>query len=187
MLSRTALRDAMVTYSLRRVCGGCTAILVPQTVRRPYVFLCKLYGDLKGFSSPQCHRKPCRFFQLHINLFFRDPNATTPQPHRNVTVWWPYGGLAMGVMWNTVFILSWVPRKSYGGLTVPFRRPYGKLVVAAMTLSVPPGHLPVSLRTTCGFLFQESYDRHAVAVTFVTTTIVARRTLRSLEITFYKP
>ena len=30
--------NAMVTYSLRHVCGGCTATLAPQTTRRTYVF-----------------------------------------------------------------------------------------------------------------------------------------------------
>ena len=66
---------------------------------------------------------------------------------RNNTARSPYGRLAMAVVWHTVFTLSWVPRKSYGVLTAPLRRPYGKLVVAATTVRSPHGPLPASLRS----------------------------------------
>ena len=66
-----------------------------------------------------------------------------------------------------------------GGLTAPLQWQYGKLVVAAKNVRVPYVRLPVS--------FHESYGRRAVAVTFVTTTTVARKILQFLKITFYKP
>ena len=42
--------NAMVTYSLRRVCGGRTTTLVPQTVRRPYGFYANRTATLR-FSA----------------------------------------------------------------------------------------------------------------------------------------
>ena len=46
-----------------------------------------------------------------------------PQPSlkypRKVT-----GGLAMAMRWQTIFTLSWVPRKSYGGRKATAQLPY---------------------------------------------------------------
>ena len=78
-------------------------------------------------------------------------------------------------------------RRPCGGLTAPLRWSYGKLVASATTVRSPCGHLPVSLRSTYGFWFHESNDRRGVALTCVNTTTVARKTLRFLKITFYKP
>ena len=177
-------RYAMVTYSLRRVCEGSTATLVPQTVRRPYGF----YANCTATSQFLARRKVIAslafFFDLTL-YFFRNRSAVTAGPHSKVTVRWPYGRLAMAVRWHTVFTLSWVHRKSYGGLTTPLRRPYDKL---ATDVRSPHGHLPVScLWSAYDFLFHKSYLRRAVAVTFVTTTTVACKTLRFLKTTFHKP
>ena len=54
-----------VTYSLRRVCGGRTATLVPQTVRRPYGFYANRTTTSGIFSTPQGHRKTCIFLTWH--------------------------------------------------------------------------------------------------------------------------
>ena len=67
---------------------------------------------------------------------------------------------------------------------VPLRQTYGELVAAATTVRVPYSHLPVSLQSPCVFLSHESYDHCVVAITFVTTTTTACKTLRFLEITF---
>ena len=178
----------MVTYSLRCVCGGRTATLVPQTVRRPYGF----YANRTVTSWFWARRKviaSLAFFLLDIKLFqkpqYRNA-ATTPQGHRKVA----YGRLAMAVRWHAVFTLSWVPRKSYGGLTASLRRPHGALTAAVRQTcnshknrEVAARSPPVSLRSPYGFWSHESYDRRAFAVTFVTTTTAARKTLRFLKIT----
>ena len=82
----------------------------------------------------------------------------------------------MAVRWHTLFTLSWVPRKSYGGLTASLRRPQGALTAAVrqtcyscknreVAVRSPPGLLVVTLRSPYGFWFHKSYDRRAVAIT----------------------
>ena len=179
----------MVTYSLRRVCGGRTTTLVPQTVRRSYGFYANRTATSRFFTRRKVIGSLAFFFSSTLNFF---SETAMPQPHRKVTVRWPYGRLAMAVRWHTVFTLSWVPRnraaasrRPYGGLMAPLRRPYGTLVAAATTVRSPFSPLPVSLRSPYDFLFHESYVHRAVAVTFVTTTTVACKILRFLKITFH--
>ena len=184
----------MVTNSLRRVCGGCTATLVPQKRTVALRFLYKPYGNLTVFSTPQGHRKPCVFFNLTLNFFSetampqrRNHTARSPYGGRTVALRWPWGGIRFLPCLGCLENRTAASRRPSGGLTAPLRWPYGKLVAVATTVRSPYGHLPVSLRSPCGFLFHESNDRRGVAVTFVTTTAVARKTLRFLKITFYKP
>ena len=102
-------------------CGVFAATVRRPKSPKPYGglnFLCKPYGDLMVFSSPQGHRKPCGFFKLDIKLFQK------PQCRNHITRS-PYGGLVMAVRWHSVFTLSWVPKTSYGGLTAPLWRPQG--------------------------------------------------------------
>ena len=182
--------NATVTYSLRHVCDGCTATLIPQILRRPTV-LCKPYGDLTVFSSPQGHLKSCGFFFNFTLNFFQKPQCrnavTTPQGHHTVALWWPWGDIfflpCLGCRENRT-VSSGHPCNS---LTVPLRRLYSKFVVAATTVRVLYGCRMVSLRLPYGCWSHESYDCHAVAVTFVTTATIAHKTLRFLKITFYKP
>ena len=103
----------------------------------------------------------------------------------------PYIGPVMTLRW---LMFSWVPRKSYGGLTASLRghrvllqRLYSELVVVATTVSVVRSEyscLPVSLQLPYGFLSHESYHHHTVAVTFVTTTTTAHKNLWFWKITF---
>ena len=157
-------------------------------------FLCKPYDDFNVFSSPQDHHKPCVFLNLTLNLF---SEIAMPQC-RNHTARSSYGGLAMAVRWHTFFTLSWVPIKSCGGPAASLQWPHGALTAAVRqtcgsvnnhecAVRSPYGHLPVSLRSPYVFLFHESYNRRVVAVTFVTTTTIARKTLWFLKFTFYKP
>ena len=139
-------------------------------------FLCKPYGDLTVFSTPQGHRKPCGFFNLTLN-FFQKPQclnaATTPQPHRKVIVRWSYGRLAMALRWHTFFTLSWVPRKSYGGLTAALRWPHGALTAAVrqtcnscknreVAVRSPPGLPAVTLRFLISWIVRSSCGRRNI-------------------------
>ena len=96
-----------------------------------------------------------------------------PQPHRKVTVRWPYGRLAMTVRWHTVFTLSWAPRKSYGSLTVSLRRPHGALTAAVRQTSnscksrevaarSPPGLLAVTLRFLISWIVRSPCGRRNI-------------------------
>ena len=133
-----------VTYSLRRVCGGRTATLAPQTIRRPYGF----YANRTATSRFLACRKFTSlavFFKLDIKLFFRNRNAATLQPHRKVIVRWLYGRLAMTVRWHTVFTLSCLENRTVasqrpcGGLTAPlWQEPWGRRMVTSRS---PCGHL----------------------------------------------
>ena len=180
----------MVTYSLRRVCGD----LSPPNRTAAVRFLYKPYGDLTVFSTPQGHRKPCGFFNLTLNFFSetamsqrRNHTARSPYGGRTVALRWPWGGIRFLPCLGCLENRTAASRRPCGGLTAPLRRPYGKLVAAATTVRSPCGHLPVSLRSPYDFLFHESNDGRGVAVIFVTTTTVARKTVRFLKITFYKP
>ena len=185
--------NAMVTYSLRRPYGD----LSPANRTAALEFSCKPYGDLTVFNAPQGHRKPFFFFNLTLN-FFQKPqcrnaattrNHTTRSPYggRTVALRWPWGGMrflpCLGCLENRTAASRW----PCSGLTAPLRRSYGKLVIAPRTVRSPYGHLPVSVRSPYSFWFHQSYDHRAVAVTFVTTTTVGRKTLRFSKITFYKP
>ena len=163
--------NTMVTYSLRRVCGGRTATLVPQTAWQPYGFYARFLARCKVIASL------ASFFNLTLTFF-----SETAMPQRpNHTARSPYGGRAVTLRWPWA-IIWFLPylgclenrtaasRRPCGGLTAPLRRPYGKRVVTATTVSSPHGQLPVSLRSLYDFLVHESYDRRAVFLTFVTTT-----------------
>ena len=173
----------MVTYSLRRVCGGRTATLVPQTVRRPYGFYINRTATSRFLARRKVIASLAFYFNLTLNFF---SETAMPQPHRKITVRWPYGRLAMAVRAGIRFLpclgclenRTAASRRPHGGLTAPLRRQRGKLVAAATTVRSPCGHLPVSLQSPYGFWFHESNDRGGVAVTFATTTTVARKTLR---------
>ena len=96
-----------------------------------------------------------------------------PQSHLKVTVRWPYGRLAMTVRLHTVFTLSWVPRKSYGGLTVSLWRPHGALTAAVRQTSnscnnrkvavrSPPGLLAVTLRFLISWIVRSPCGRRNI-------------------------
>ena len=92
---------------------------------------------------------------------------------RNHTSRSPYGRLAMTVGWHTVFTLSWVPRKSYGGLTVSLWRPRGALTAAVRQTSnscnnrkvavrSPPGLLAVTLRFLISWIVRSPCGRRNI-------------------------
>ena len=58
----------------------------------------------------------------------------------------------MAVRWHTVFTLSWVPRKSYGGLTASLRRPHGALTAAVRQACSSCSHREVAVRSLPGLL-----------------------------------
>ena len=168
-------------YSLRCVCGG---DLCPPNRTAALRFLCKPYGDLTVLSTPQGHRKPCGFFNLTLN-FFQKPqcrNHTTRPPYggRTIALRWPWGGIRILPDLGCLENRTAASRRPCDGLTAAVRQTCDSCKnreVAAY------GHLPVSLRSPYGFWSHESYDRRAVAVTFVTTTTTAHKTLRFLKIT----
>ena len=103
------------------------------------------------------------------------------QPHCKCTVRWPYGDIwFLPCLQNHTAAL----RQLYGALTVGVRQTCGSCNNREGTVRVPYGHLPVSLWSPYGFLFHESYDRRAVAATFVTTITTAGKTLWFLRIKF---
>ena len=181
----------MVTYSLRCVCGGRTATLAPQTVRRPYGFYANCTATSRFLARRKVIASLAVFFNLTLNFFqkpqCRNHTARSSYGGRTVALRLPWGGIRFLPCLGCLENHTAASRRPCGGLTAPLRRPCGKLVLAARTVRSPYGHLPVSLRSPYGFWFHESYDRRAVAVTFVTTTTVGRKTLRFLKIRFYKP
>ena len=104
--------------------------------------------------------------------------------HRKVTVRQLCDDLEVTVR---IFTLSLVPRKSYGGLKASLWWPYGDFVVAGTTVRGPYNRRTAASRAPWGhitvFWSRESYDHRQVAVTFVTTSTAARKTLRFLRIT----
>ena len=113
------LSNDMVIYSLRRVCGGRTATLVPQTVQRPYGFYANRTATSRFLARRKVIASLAVFLKLDNKLF---SETAMPQPHRKITVRGPYGRLAMTMRWHTVFTLFWVPRrKSHGGLAAAIR------------------------------------------------------------------
>ena len=79
----------------------------------------------------------------------------------------------MAVRWHTVFTLSWVPRKSYGGLTASLRRPHGALTAAVrqtcnscknreVAVRSPPGLLAVTLRFLISWIVRSSCGRRKI-------------------------
>ena len=140
----------MVTYNLRRVCGGRTTTIVPQTVRRPYGF----YASRTATSRFLTRRKVIASLAVFFNFTWNFFSETAMPQRRNHTARSPYGRLALAVRRYMVLNLSWVPRKSYGGLTASLRRPHGALTVAVrqtcsscnnreVTSGSPYGHLMV--------------------------------------------
>ena len=120
----TYQNNAMVTYSLRRVCGDRTATLIPQTVQRPYGFYANRTATLRFLARRKVIASLAVCLTWHWT-FFRNRNAATPQPYRKCIVRSPYGDRMM----TYGLTLSWVPRKSYGGLAAAVRRPYGDRTV----------------------------------------------------------
>ena len=168
--------------------------LSPPNRKAALRFLCKPYGDLTVLSCRHVIASLAFFLNLTLNFF-----SETAMPQRcNHIARSPYGGctVTLRLPWDGIRFLPCLGRLENhraasrcpcGGLTAPLRRPYGKLLIAAKNMRSPHGHLPVSLRSPYSFLFNELYDRRAVAVTFVNTTTLARKTLRFLIIMFYKP
>ena len=79
----------------------------------------------------------------------------------------------MAVRWHTVFTLSWVPRKSYGGLTASLWRPHGALTAAVrqtcnscknreVAVRSPPGLLAVTLRFLISWIVRSSCGRRNI-------------------------
>ena len=119
-----------VTYSLRRVCGGRTATLIPKTVRRPRVFFMLAEWRLIVFCSPQCHRKPCDFFKVYIKLFLRNCKATatpqvTSQDHRTVVLRSLWGDVRFWPCFGCLEDHTAASRWFYGVRKV-IRLPYGR-------------------------------------------------------------
>ena len=174
----------MVTYSLQRVCGGRTATLVPQTMRRPYSFYANHMATLRVWVCCKAIASLAIFFTWH--QFFsetvipqrRNHTARSPYGVRTVALRWPWGGIPFLPCLGCLENRTAVSRRPCAGLVAPLRRSYGKLVAAATTVRSPYGHLPVTLQSPYGFWFHESYDRRAVAVAVVTATAVACKTLR---------
>ena len=109
-----------------------------------------------------------------------------PQPHRKVTALrWPWGDIRFLPCIGCLANRAADSRRPCGGLTALLRRAYGKLVVAC---GKPWGCRTVASRSHCGhFTVFDFMNHRAVAVTFVTTTTIARKTIRFLKIIFYKP
>ena len=148
-------------------------------VRRPYGFYANRTTTSRFLARRKVIASLAVFFKLTLNFF---SETAMPQPHRKVIVRWPYGRLAIAVRWHTVFTLSWVPRKSYGGLTASLRRPHGALTAAVrqtcnscknreVAARSPPGLLAVTSRFLISWIVRSSCSR--------------RKTLRFLKITVY--
>ena len=94
----------------------------------PNRFLCKPYGDLTAFSSPQGHCEPCVFLTSH-STFFRNINAaTTPQVHLKVTsvaLRWPWGDICFSPCFGCLENRTAGSRRPCGGLTMTVRRNCG--------------------------------------------------------------
>ena len=114
--------NASVAYSLRRVCGYHTVILIFLTVRRPLGF----YFSCMATSCFFARRKVITSFVIVLNLslhFFRNSNAVTTshvasQGHRTLVVQWPCH--SHEVIWGfyPVFRAVKIVRWSSGGLYV---------------------------------------------------------------------
>ena len=87
--------NAMVTYSLRRVCGGRTATLVPQTVRRPYGFYTNRTATSRFLARRKVIASLAVFFNLTLNFF----SETAMPQRRNHTAKSPYGGRTVALRW----------------------------------------------------------------------------------------
>ena len=156
----------------------------------------KIYANRTSTSQFELAAMSSQTFRFFLNLTLnvfqkpqrRNDTATPPYDGPTVASRWPWGGIRFLPCLGCLVNRTAASRRHCGGLTVPLRRPYGKLVVAATThegaVRSPPGLLVV---TYYGFWSHESCDRLAVAVTLVTTATIARKTLRFLKITFYKP
>ena len=79
----------------------------------------------------------------------------------------------MTVRWHTVFTLSWVPRKSYGGLTASFRWLHGALTAAVrqacsscndreVAVRSLPGLLAVTLRFLISWIERSPWGRRNI-------------------------
>ena len=84
----------MVTYSLRRVCGGRTATLVPQTVLRPYGFYTNRTVTSRFFARRKVIAS-LAFFNLTLNFL----SETAMPQRRNHTARSPYGGRTVALRW----------------------------------------------------------------------------------------
>ena len=117
-----SLSNAMVTYSLRHVCGGRTATLISQTAQRPYGF----YANRTATSHFLPRRKVIAilaFFLTSHKTFFRNRNAaTTPQGQRMVALQCPWGGI---YGFCPVLSAEKIVQRPHGVLVVASRRPYG--------------------------------------------------------------
>ena len=100
--------------------------------------------------------------------------------------------MALGWPWDVIWCLPCfvcleygmsASRRPYGSLMAPLLQPYSKLVVAATTVSVLYGRLPVSLQSLNSFWSHEFYNHQVVAITFATITIAAHKILRFLRVT----
>ena len=129
--------------------GGLTALM--QTVRPPH-----------GFERAARSSQALHFFLTWHKTF----SETRMSQRRNHTARPPYGGptvaFAMAVRWHTVFTLSWVPRKSNGGLTAVLQRSHGTLTAAirqtcgsCKNMRLPNGRRTVASRYPYGFWSHE--------------------------------
>ena len=109
------------------------------------------------------------FYCLTLNFV----SETAMPQRRNHTARSPYGDLAMAVRWHTVFTLSWLPRKSYGGLTVSLRWPRGALTATVLqtysnsnnrevAVRSPPGLLAVTLRFLISWIVRSPCGDHNI-------------------------
>ena len=103
------------------------------------------------------------------------------QPHCKCIIRSSYDGHTVAVRWHTLSRVlenrTAASRRPSVVRKVIWRRSYGELVVGATTLRVPYGHsILISVWSLYGLWLIESYERRAVAETFVTTTTAAHKT-----------
>ena len=146
----------MVTYSLRCVCGGRTATLIPQTIR----WLCGFYTNRTATSRFLARRRVIAslaiFLTWHKTLFQK------PQPHRKCIVGLSYGCRTVYARWHMVFTLFRVPRKSHGGLTASLQKPYSDLTAAVRRTAVRVSY--GRPRTPCGHPMVFDLMNHTITV-----------------------
>ena len=148
----------MVTYSLWCVCGCRTATSITKPHGGLTVFM-QAARLPHGFYLTARSLQALRFLNLTLN-FFQKPQrrkhaSSASQGHRTVAV-----------RWHTVFLLSLVPRKSYGGLTASLRRRHGALTAA--------------VRRTCGSCNNcEGVVRSPPGILAFTSRLLISRIVRS--------
>ena len=119
--TKSTLTYAMVTYSLRRVCGGRTATLSPQTVRRPSGFYANCTATSRFLARRSVIASLAFFFNLTLNFF----SETAMPQRRNHTAMSSYGGRTVALRWPWGDIRFLPCLGCLENRTAASRRPYG--------------------------------------------------------------